>query len=722
MAIGDDFTIDYVNKRIHHSAGATVYTVQELYSWLMDQFDEQGAMDDTIPMSAQTPTAYTMINSWYLDIGEGSKAYHFLKGGAIKTDGYLNEIQVLVLKSAGYTNCVPTDIGKTVNDDASPIGELLSYDNTVRKWWIRTGSGTPITGDSAMTIPTGTGAGTADGDSVDGEDLYANIYTLGTIEATGLIYVAQAGVKIDPDWWDADDHIDVLIQVQEAGIEIDEGKITVYLRVFSDLYDNYEIDLTAGGRNAVPLATFNDPDNQIAIATVMNYMAKIKVMFANGELAYTGKTGNDPVKYMVLHDITSHATAFLLDTGGGAGATGTFELGDVEGTFGDTNSLEICSELYFDAQTGQFTVGLTVSGASASGIIRRIIQDPQSQGTVGILYITGVSGTFVDNETITDTSTGSASANIPSGIGTNTFSATVNGTITIDEDIDKDLDNGNGLQPYDIVIDLGGETVAHMYEYVKALTRRTCTIEQYTCNGTTITKVEGEQYQLAEAVFAPKKASPFGTFAGGKFFGARGVWIENMIGADSEKYSLIDALNATQNPPTQATIKVVSMVATNDRVLVCESQGSGSKLVKKDQYTMTSQAGSVDYICVSGAIADDAPSTGVVRVVVDYGTATESEDIYTYTSIDRSGADDKFMISGVTSQAYDTADRAYNPWLDKNSDASGNAEVTVKFDANKYIVTVVRYKGYIPFDVAGQLIEAGVTITAIRTADGIYQP
>jgi len=195
-----------------------------------------------------------------------------------------------------------------------------------------------------------------------------------------------------------------------------------------------------------------------------------------------------------------------------------------------------------------------------------------------------------------------------------------------------------------------------------------------------------------------------------------------MSGVDSEAYSLIDALNATQNPPTQATIKVVSMVATNDRLLVCESQGSGSKLVKKDQYTMTVQGSGEAYVQVSGAIADDAPSTGVVRVVVDYGTATESEDIYTYTSIDRSGADDKFMISGVTSQAYNADDRAYNPWLDKNADASGEGEVTVKFDANKYIVTIVRYKGYIPFDVAGQLIEAGITITAIRTADGIYQP
>jgi len=720
MAIGDDFTIDYVNKRVYHSAGTTVYTVNELYSWLMDQFDEQGAMDDQIPITAQTPTAYTMVNGWYMDIGEGSKAYHFLKGGAIKTDGYLNEIQVLVLDN--YTSCVAGDIGKTVTDDTVDIGELLSYDNTAQKWWIRTGSGTAIADNSVMAITTGTGAGNANGASVDGEDLYANVYTLGTIEATGLIYITQAGTKIDPDWWSADGHIDVLVQVKEAGVEIDDGKITVYLRVFSDLYDFYEIDLTDGGRNAVPLATFDDPDNQTAIATVMNYMASVKVMFANGELGYDGKTLNDPIKHMVLHDKVSNATAFLLDTGGGAAATGTFELGDVEGTFGDNNALEICSELPFDAQTGQFTVGLTVSGATASGVIRRIIQDPQSQGTVGILYITGVTGTFVDNETITDTSTGSAAANIPSGITTNTFDALVNLAITIDEDIDKDLDNGNGAQPYDIVIDLGGETVAHMYEYVKALARRTSTIQMYTCNGTSITKVEGEQYQRAEIAFALKKASPFGTFAGGKFFGARGVWIEDMASADSENYSLCDALGATQTPPTQSTIKVVAMVATNDRLLVCESTGTGSVLVKKDQYTMTTQSASVDYVQVSGAIADDAPSSGIVRVVRDYGTSTESEDIYTYTSIDRSGADDKFMISGVTSNAYDSADRAYNPWLDKNADGSGEAEVTVKYAADKYIVTIVRYKGYIPFDVAGQLVQAGVTITAIRTTDGIYTP
>lgn len=723
MAIGDDFTVDYTNKRVHHSSGTIVYTVQAFYSWLMDTFDEQAAMDDPVPMSAQTPTNYTMINGWYLDIGEGSKAYQFLKGGAIETSGYLNEIQVVPFGGT-YTNCVPTDIGKMVQDDLADSGPLLSYDNTAKKWWVRTGSGTAILSGSSMTITGGTGAGTTNADSVDGEDLYANVYTLGTIEATGLIYISQAGSKLDPDWWDADGHIDVLIQVKEAGVEIANGVVTIYLRVYTDLYDFYEIDLTNGGRNAVPLATFDDPDNQTAVATVLNYMDTIKVMFANGELAYLTKTGNDPVAHQVLHDETSQATAFLLDNGGGAAASGTFELGDVEGTFGDTNAIQLLTPVKFDAQTGLFTVGLTVTGApsGASAVIRRIVQDPQGVGTEGILYVDAItSGPFDDGDTLTDTSTGSATANGDSPTES-TFAAVVNGTITIDEDIDKDLDNGNGAQPYDVVIDCGGLGVAAMYEFVKTLTRRTSTVQMYTCNGTSITKVGGEQYQRAETAFALKKASPFGTFAGGKFFGAQGVWIENMASADSENYSLIDALGVAQTPPTMATIKVVSMVVTNDRCLVCESTGSGQTSIKKNQYTLTTQSSGNAYLEVSGAIADDAPSSGTVRAVYDYGLATEGEDIYTYTGIDRSGADDRFTgLSPVTARAYDSGDRAYNPYIDTNADGSGEAEVTVKYAAStKYIVTRVRFASYIPFSVAGSFGSAGITVTAIRTADGIY--
>jgi hypothetical protein len=61
----------------------------------------------------------------------------------------------------------------------------------------------------------------------------------------------------------------------------------------------------------------------------------------------------------------------------------------------------------YDGGSGDFTVGLTVSGATASGVIEIIFGNQTS----GELHLSSVSGTFVNNESITDTSTGSASVN-----------------------------------------------------------------------------------------------------------------------------------------------------------------------------------------------------------------------------------------------------------------------------------------------------------------------
>jgi hypothetical protein len=97
-SIGSDFTIDYVNKRVYHSANSNVYTVNALYSYLQDTFDELAQMDDTIPMSAQTPTDYTLINGWFMD----DTSFQYLKGGAIQTSGYSGDVYVLTLQASGH--------------------------------------------------------------------------------------------------------------------------------------------------------------------------------------------------------------------------------------------------------------------------------------------------------------------------------------------------------------------------------------------------------------------------------------------------------------------------------------------------------------------------------------------------------------------------------------------------------------------------------------------
>jgi hypothetical protein len=185
-------------------------------------------------------------------------------------------------------------------------------------------------------------------------------------------------------------------------------------------------------------------------------------------------------------------------------------------------------------------------------------------------------------------------------------------------------------------------------------------------------------------------------------------------------YSLIDANNATQNPPLSSTIRVTSMIPNTDRVLVCESTGSGSTQIKKNQYTLVTQNSGVNYIEVTTTPADDCPTTGVIRVVYDYGLGTEGEDIYSYTSINRT--EKRFYISGTTSRAYDSGDRAYVPYIDTYSDSNGEREVTVKYSGStKYIVVRVRKKGYIPFQVAGSFADGTTTIVAIRTVDNIVQ-
>lgn len=265
MAIGDDFALDYVNKRVYHSSGSTIYTVNAFYSWIMDEVDELGAMDDEVPMSAQTPTSYTMINGWYLQ----EAATQFLEGGAIQTSGYNNEIHQLTLDGT-YAGPDAANIGQQVTDDAADVGELLDYNNTTQQWWIRVGSGTVIADNSVMSINGDAGVtGDASGDSTTGETEFANPYTLGTLNGTPSLYIFQDGEKVT-SWWSAG-HFDILLKTKDCGTVIDSRIIWVADHTWQSLYDSFQITLTTAGQNAVPLSTAADLNNTSSEATVEDY-------------------------------------------------------------------------------------------------------------------------------------------------------------------------------------------------------------------------------------------------------------------------------------------------------------------------------------------------------------------------------------------------------------------------------------------------------------------
>jgi hypothetical protein len=614
MAINNDFSIDYTNKRIYHSSGVTTYSVNALYSWIQDEFDELNQLDDAVPMSAQTPTAYTMINGWYID-DESTK---FLYSGAIVTSGWLNEIHVIQF-GATYTSAIAGDIGKAVLDDGGAFGTLLAYDNTLKKWWVRTGSSTVAASGSAITITAGTGQGTSSANSVTGENLWTNVYTLGSIESGSTVYIEQNG-SILTSWWSTG-HIDVLIKVKEMGTEIDGANITCFVREFSDTYDHFDIDLTAGGRQAVPLATSNDLNNQTALATIEDYQ----------------------------------------------------------------------------------------DGTTA---------------TIAIAY----------------------------------------GSYSVD------VNNNGTPENYEVQIDCNGQRLSYVYEVCKYWARRGST--------TTLDSLNGSIYIAADGAYTPVKQSPLGTFAGGKFFGARGVYLTNLHSSDVQSYQLIDSDGNTVVPPNYVAVAVSSLVS-GDRVAVFPA-ATGS--VNKSQYSShaaSNSSGDTTFV-TSASLASDTPSSGTLIVVA---TDEKQEHVYRFTSwtgstltlptaissIATGGDTDTLIDSGQTFlsstilagdiikdttngeiayvisvdsdtqltttvkttswsgsnyvshnlvQTYDGSDTVYIPYLYRTADATSENQ-TIIYASDRDVITRVRKKGILPFEVSGTITSSGLSVTAIRTTDSI---
>ena len=120
MAIQNDFTIYPKYKIVKHTSGTTVYTLIQFFSYLMDAFDEPAFLTYKTPILSQTPTDFTMINEWYID----DESIKYLKGGALKTLGYANNIRLITFNQGGYTSTVASDIVKFYSNLAKPVLRL----------------------------------------------------------------------------------------------------------------------------------------------------------------------------------------------------------------------------------------------------------------------------------------------------------------------------------------------------------------------------------------------------------------------------------------------------------------------------------------------------------------------------------------------------------------------------------------------------------------------
>ena len=765
--LGGNITVYYLGdnrqKRLEWTGGDAKHTLNEVYSALSDLFDEPIQMDDGIPMSFQTPIEYTIgiidagdLDPWYISY----ECMEHLYGGALKTAGWTHVdssatgiIVVPVLHSTN--NIVTGDIGEDITGATTGVGTLLDViegdpndflvirpdDNTAAK---------QFTTDTQVITEAGTSHTAAQVGAISntGEQVWANLYSIGTIEPDTHIYVYQGTIANDSrkritsivdttqDWW-LDGHVDRCFYIKDfttaAFDTIDDGYLTVFARKYSNLFDSFEVStsVTSGGRNPIPLATSPDLDNTTGYKSIT-----------------------------------------------------------------------------FTAATGNWSVGDEMTGDNSDA--RAIITDIVTPGATQVVHYYLIDDPLIDFDTSIenltnedDTGTGTKDGNAPADQGpalstwytTNTPPTVAYGNTT------ADIDDGGVAEGYGITIDCKANPLPEVYEWIKYTFRRGNTSdtegngieeEQYigavvylkytgsvsvgtidegdgvvqTTTGATGVVISHDTtlkeillrntrgdfatgYVLtapspgglgvvtidsAAETFAPKKVAPLGTFAGGTFFGARGVLLDDWKGTDENLFQLTDSAGNIRVRPVAITLAVSNLVGTDestitdDRVTVFRLEGAGGYINKTEYSAVGGEAIGGTTLAVDTAIAKDVPGKttgGILRIRDDSNGYKEyriryaswATSTFTLANIDIASADAGTNTTTIVKTGAFTTAKRGDIVVNEGNGHNGISYV-VSVDSNDQVTISPAITGQTDTD----HIELNAIPIAVDTADYIYIP
>lgn len=285
------------------------------------------------------------------------------------------------------------------------------------------------------------------------------------------------------------------------------------------------------------------------------------------------------------------------------------------------------------------------------------------------------------------------------------FSTAIGGTatpgtqkITISfGDTTQDIGSGSGPKLYKGTITLDGTiTVAQAYQALQWACSESSTI--------TFNAVPGWRYRLLPGqTYAENLESPFGSFAGGKWFVAQGWWLAGVQAGDSKSYQLISHDGTTITPPTTVSVQIGGIVATD--YVIAGRDNSGSILV--NEYTVSASAGATSVVVPSLKV--DTPASGVIRI---------NGDRYTYSGI--SGGTLTGLSPAIKAGGY-TSTSAFIPFID--AEATGTTIQSANFQYNTPVT--VRFKvrnaksgtEIVSFESVLSLTETGGSGTAVRNPD-----
>ena len=672
--------------------------VNELYSAIQDQIDEPSFMTSKNPMSAETPELYTMRNGWFID----ARSTEWLEGSAIQTNGWANNV-ICAISFNATTMFTSADIGRTITGTTSTdSGTILGYDdryslNDQGVVYIRpdTVADTFQSASEAYTVGGSSAAGSFDtqfdsgGVARTGENLIANPFTLGALVTHTELYIYQDSARVvsrevNPterlQWWDTDTtveegHIDILLTVQEAGVLIDSGLINIYARRATSLYDHFQSNQSGGTRTPVPIAQGNDNLND---ADGFRQMTMAGTSSGNWNVGDRIEDDSDDTIRGVITSVSGTNPNIVLQyyligdpLNGFTGATGTFSNLD------DTGAATAVAPVNVN---GAVAGGITVTFGQTSVDINNgagarpysITVDCNSQPLADVYkrlkYLTRRGETATLNNEPGETYKGNA---IRVDYNTQAGGAWTQGNLVYGQ-------TGGAIARI-IADDDQGTTGTLMLSSIKGTFGDTeqigdaPTTPTVTANLTTAT-------QTNIAGLTPKVA-PFGTFAGGTFFGAIGVVLTNVAGGEATNYQLIDNLEQTQIPPSVISIAVTSILA--------RSEGTAT----------SADAGTVLNDTAATFISDGVEVDDIVWNIRDGSrakvTVVNSEIQLTHTAL-AGGADNSWDLAPNDEYAVMYGDTVLVARVDGsgdiitnafNSHATNNAAADVTFEASAAVPT-----------------------------------
>lgn len=663
--LGGDITVYFStdNNQIRSEwsgSAAGTRSVNEFYSASMTLYALSAQMSERVNLTAQTPVDYTLVNGHFLD---DTTAEH-LTGGTLQSSGWAS----LVILEKGYnsaggaaTDFAVADIGRTILGTTSGYsGTIVDFNTVLSQEVVMIRPDDPAVDlfdndTEAYTVTGGTGAALFNLAETSGESIWSNPTTIASIAGNTLVYIyqgttASAGddtrtrviaYKGTDSWW-GEGNIDILLKVQNMGVLLDEGFATFLARQFTKLYAHSLVDLSAGARTPIALETQNDLNNDEGFRQLLTNAetgagwtsADVGVRINEDiatptwEAVLTSVSGTGPnytMQFYPVADLTlPSASDQFEDLAASKDATMTAAASTAVNAEAapDSTITVVHTNILRDLNNGNgvqpFSIEIDAQATPINDMYERMKFETR-RGETGTTETDGISGEeYIGNEKHLN------------------YSALTGAFVEGEQVWMHDVSN--------VLVATGIVVADHGVANDGGLQLRN--LRNYTSNA--ITQVGDNIIQASYTDFATVdterlitavKAAPFGTFAGGTFFGAPGVWILDLFAGDEQAFQLVDDLGATQSPPNTVSIVVTNLVS-GDTVAVFRrvSATAGSDVDRAEYNPNASQGPATDLtagtasLTVTGAISNEAPDAGKVQV---FDTSSNETLRYRYSSVAR---------------------------------------------------------------------------------------